>query len=71
MGWGTCVKMQELCYFYLFSLKISPLNRRERARTSSCIQMGGGAEGANLQADPLLSMELDMGLNPTTHEIMA
>jgi len=32
--------------------------------------MGGGAEGENLQADSSLTAELDMGLDPTTHEIM-
>jgi len=30
----------------------------------------GGAEGENPQADSLLSEEPDMGLDPTTHEIM-
>lgn len=35
-----------------------------------CAQVGGGAEGKNLQTDSPLSTEFDTGLNLMTHEIM-
>jgi len=36
----------------------------------ACNLVGGEAEGENLQADSLLGVEPDVGLDLTTHEIM-